>query len=382
MASSSLARTLVPAVLRATLRSRPIPDEVADQSVDTFLSAYFGAEFARTFGSALVHGIYAADSRQLSVRAAFPSLWDASIRGKGNIVRGIVQNALRPSNNLDDKTYEMGNMMDKMKGVSVYSFQDGMETITRALRQDLEKRHNVEIIAGDAAASLRRDASDTTFKIDTVTGRRIDASHVVSAISLKALNNIVPPSIPITSTTSQNSTSSVTVVNIVFPPTSFPIHPPGFGYLVPRPRSNALDAELEDHAGTLGVVFDSCALPQQDLYANAASPRFTKVTMMLGGPHAFPHNAESVSEDKLLGILSRHLAPSQPLPKPVLIRVHHLTGCIPTPTVGHLQRIAAVKNDLKKSEFWRGNLEIVGAGVGGVSVPDCIEQGRHVGLNW
>jgi len=32
----------------------------------------FGETFARGFGSVLVHGIYATDSRKLSVRAAFP----------------------------------------------------------------------------------------------------------------------------------------------------------------------------------------------------------------------------------------------------------------------------------------------------------------------
>jgi protoporphyrinogen/coproporphyrinogen III oxidase len=31
---------------------------------------------------------------------------------------------------------------------------------------------------------------------------------------------------------------------------------------------------------------------------------------------------------------------------------------------------------------WNGRMEVIGAGVGGVSIADCIEQGRNVGKNW
>ena len=33
-------------------------------------------------------------------------------------------------------------------------------------------------------------------------------------------------------------------------------------------------------------------------------------------------------------------------------------------------------------EEWEGRLEVIGAGVGGVSVADCVEQGRQVGRSW
>ena len=206
-------------------------------------------------------------------------------------------------------------------------------------------------------------------------------SHVVSGLPLQALDRLTLATSSI-SQLSQNPTSSVTVVNVVFPPTSFPIHPPGFGYLVPRLPEDATTEDQEDHAGVLGVVFDSCALPEQDQYASPESPRFTKITMMLGGPHVFSHTADSVTEDKLLRILTRHLAPPQALPWPVLIRARHLTECIPTPTLGHLDKVTELKAELRRSHMWEGRLEVIGAGVGGVSVPDCVEQGRHVGLNW
>lgn len=59
--------------------------------MDVFLTRHFGTDFAQTFGSALVHGIYAADSRLLSTRAAFEVLYRLE-RWSGNdsVVRGAL----------------------------------------------------------------------------------------------------------------------------------------------------------------------------------------------------------------------------------------------------------------------------------------------------
>lgn len=103
-------------------------------------------------GSAMVHGIYAADSRELSVRAAFPSLWDAEERGWGGVVRGMMM----PSRaKVGDRTYETGEVPQLMKDVSVFSFVDGMSTLTMALRNYLNhKAPNVSVRSGTEAVAL------------------------------------------------------------------------------------------------------------------------------------------------------------------------------------------------------------------------------------
>lgn len=110
----------------------------------------FGPIFARTFGSALVHGIYAADSRQLSVRAAFPSLWAMEDRGWGSVVRG----ALLPDTASPRVDYDVGDIPNMMKNVSVYSFADGISTLTGALATRLQNQPNVEILCDTPISSL------------------------------------------------------------------------------------------------------------------------------------------------------------------------------------------------------------------------------------
>lgn len=148
------------------------------------------------------------------------------------------------------------------------------------------------------------------------------------------------------------------------------MHPPGFGYLVPRPAAGY----DPPGPGILGTVFDSCALAAQD--QNAA--HITKLTVMLGGPHTLTPTHTAVPA--VLRQLSAQLG-GPALPAPLLCRVHEHRACIPTLTVGHLARMEEMRAVLGSAP-WGGRLEVVGAGVGGVSVGDCVEAGRGVGNGW
>ena len=132
-------------MLREAFRrpNRPdLPEE--DESFDAFMSRRFGSEFARVLGSALVHGIYAADSRELSIRAAFGPVWDAETRGDGSVVKGLYRS--RPTEEPgDSEKYDTGGLEQTMKDVAVYSFKDGLETLTEALKHRLEMAPNVQV---------------------------------------------------------------------------------------------------------------------------------------------------------------------------------------------------------------------------------------------
>jgi oxygen-dependent protoporphyrinogen oxidase len=164
--------------------------------------------------------------------------------------------------------------------------------------------------------------------------------------------------------------SSVTVVNLVFDASPEHIHPSGFGYLVPRAGPSLRRSELEN--AILGTVFDSATLAGQE----EDSSNLTKLTVMLGGPHRMP---EKIDISSLLKVLRSHLG--HEIPAPVGNLVHQNTNCIPIPGVGHLERMAQLKNVLLEQP-WNGRLALAGASVDGVSVGDCIESGRRAALAW
>jgi oxygen-dependent protoporphyrinogen oxidase len=165
-----------------------------------------------------------------------------------------------------------------------------------------------------------------------------------------------------------NPSSSVSVVNLVFPLPPSEIHPEGFGYLIPRPASDY----SQTVPGILGTVFDSCSLHAQD-----TSTQLTKLTMMMGGPYPSPVS-ESVSLPFIMRNLEEHL--QRRLPDPVFWKVWRNEECIPTLMPGHLERMEEMRNVLR--DRWEGRLEVIGAGVGGVSVGDCVEAGKRAGERW
>jgi len=168
----------------------------------------------------------------------------------------------------------------------------------------------------------------------------------------------------------------VTVVNIVFPGSpAHPLIPPGFGYLVPRPEADY----TSDAPAILGTVFDSSTLPTQDRHVDD-EPTTLKVTVMMGGPYPPTSDQDLISH--IVEYLARQLSPSgQRLPEPLLYRIHRHKNCIPTYTVGHVERMAELREALAQSP-WSGKLEVIGSGVGGISVNDCVSAARNLGKGW
>lgn len=148
--SSPLTRILVPAVLREALKFDNKPPGTEDESVDAFLRRRFGDDFAQIFGSALVHGIYAADSRRIGIRSAFPTMWGAAERGWGSIVRG----SLLPSKKPERSDHDVGDVSEVMDQASVFSFRNGLQSLTDAMEQHLVQQNNVEILRGSNVSSV------------------------------------------------------------------------------------------------------------------------------------------------------------------------------------------------------------------------------------
>ncbi|KAH8994513.1 FAD/NAD(P)-binding domain-containing protein [Lactarius akahatsu] len=310
---------------------------------------------------ALVHGIYAADSRRLSVRAAFPTLRASERRGNGSVMWGELGPPAwfgRAAGATDGEDGEWETDGDRewdarIAAAAVLSFRGGMETLVRALVKALRGFPNVTLRGDTAVRGIRErdDEAHSVFEVHLVgADEPLKATHIISALPLPVLHSVLA--------TSENTSplphllanphSTVTVLNLVFaaPPAPRSLHPPWLRLPRPPPRAGQDDGE------------------------------FVKMTAMLGGPHA---SSSSSSDSALLAsvlpLISAQLGGSDPLPAPVHYAVHRNVESIPTYLVGHTARMKELRKALR--ERWGGRLEVVGAGVGGVSVADCVKAGRH-----
>jgi oxygen-dependent protoporphyrinogen oxidase len=136
-----------------------------DESVDSFFSRRFGEAFARTLGSALIHGIYAADSRQLSLLAAFPQLRASETRGNGSVIWGELGPPAwlksQPGTE-EDETWEGDQEWETTfrRTAALFSFKEGMETLVRALVEALGRFPNVVLWNDTAVRRIGVDTAD------------------------------------------------------------------------------------------------------------------------------------------------------------------------------------------------------------------------------
>ncbi|QRW21195.1 Flavin containing amine oxidoreductase [Rhizoctonia solani] len=306
--------SLLPSVLAEPFKSSNRPLGLTDESFDQFISRRFGPEFARRFVCVLLLDQFGMPKTEVEAAS------------------------------------------------SEEYFEDDKATSSRirSLEGWLRNDPRVEVRAGSSVHAAKR-SEDGDIVLETSTGE-VKVSHLVSTLPLSRISNIIS-SLRQVLDMGTSPYSTVHVVNMVFSPGQFPIHPPGFGYLVPRPEAGYDSADNP----VLGCVFDS---------ATVSIHKPTVLTLMLGGP--FPIRSTQLSMEYILSLLSRHLGHER-LPEPIVHRYHIHHDCIPTPLVGHLERISTLREAVQQE--WAGSLEIIGSGVGGVSLGDCVRDGRAASIN-
>lgn len=205
-----------------------------------------------------------------------------------------------------------------------------------------------------------------------MSGSVVSPTHVISALPVKQLAAVLRAAntkhndalLKLAASRSPES-STIHVTNFIFPPSEKPLHPLGFGYLIPRP-ADGYESE-ENSQGMLGAIFDTVSMGRQD-----TADGYTKIGIISGGPYSSASTGPDV--DVLLGDLRKHLGARYDLPDPVYSMTTECKECIPLFEPGHLKWVEKLKGTLKY--YGENKVQIIGAGIGGVSIPDCIEQGR------
>ncbi|WRT70011.1 protoporphyrinogen oxidase [Kwoniella shivajii] len=360
-----------------------------DESVDSFFSRRFSPSIAKNLASAMVHGIYAASSKELSVRAAFPTLWDSEQKF-GSVVLGMLRGGTKTRREKEEEKnewLELGELGGKREKWSLYGIKGGLGSLTNSLHQEIinngveiRTEESIERIDPSAsAASSSSSSSSQAIQIKTSKGN-LETDHIISALSPLTLSKLLPSEPSSSSSTSlylphldANPYTSVGVVNLVYPLSSDRVHPEGFGYLIPRSTAT------QNPNGVLGVIFDSTAIPLQ-----SDCKGVTKLTIMLGGPYwstykpiskSPPESDEGLIQNAIdhLNIVFPHLKNIEPIIKTG--KIHW--NCIPTYLPGHGDRLKELNESINNG-IWKNKLSLVGNGYGGVGVNDCVYSAENV----
>ena len=389
--------------------------DVEDESVGDFFSRRFGKAPVERIVSAIHHGIYAGDVWQLSAKSLFPTIWRGEGQ-EGSVWMGMMK---ARSEGMEVPRHE-ATFIQKMqkfkwepllkatlKDTSVFTFKDGLGTLTDGLARFLLASGKVDFKTSASVESLSLSTDKKNIQVTTKKSSTPDNyGSVVSALAPETLNKLhrtkgqrLIPSIP-----------SVTVMTVNLYYRTPNLHPPGFGYLIPSATSFEQNPER-----ALGAVFDTAYSPSPaDLdrsnwmsdYADALKAardkghlvnindfawynlpdkpnmqddvkvRGTKLTVMLGGHNwdgwpAYPDEQEGLALAK--SVVKRHLGIEE---EPEVWQVNIQKDCIPQYTVGHEQRLKTAHNNLQRE--YKGKLRVAGNWMSGVGVNDCLRSAWDV----
>ncbi len=327
-----------------------IPPSPADanESVADFVKRRLGAEFLDYAINPFVAGVYAGDPGQLSVRAAFPKLFELEQK-YGSLIKGQIKGAKERK-----KSGEESKQSARM-----FSFTDGMQTLTDAIADTLPRK-----VAGAEILSIAASDQDTagrtytvTFVADGQTNIVISRTLIIATPAQAAakLTKAIAPDI-------QRALESIPYPPVAEVLTGFRPQPgmhslDGFGFLIPKVEKRRI----------LGTIFSST------IFRERAPEGHALLTTFIGGMRQ-PEEAERGDEEILITALSeQHALLGTPM-QPVFSHVTSWKHAIPQYVDGHLDRMKTID----EAEAANPGLYFCANYRGGISVGDCVKSAHGV----
>ncbi|CAL8108771.1 unnamed protein product [Orchesella dallaii] len=351
-------RPLFWSVLRDIIRFRK---KGTDDSIYNFVKRRFGFEIAEYLIDPLIRGICAGDARDISVKFLMKDMFEHEQK-YGSVVLGHLLSRFgkQPCTlSEDDKTIGFSDVaLASLSGNwSIWSLEQGLEALPKALEDYLVNKNNVQVLKSVNVDRMRfsRDLKqvDVTYEIlgDVKRADTITCDHIISCIpstSLARLLRQTKPSHPdLWKVFCNIESESLQVTGLTY--TESEVMNDAFGFLVPSCEQSV--------DGLLGIVFDSNVFPQE---------QNTVISVM---------SKPGLGINEIKGLVSKTLGIHR---EPHDYLIHENPECIPQYTVGHYEKVQALRNYIIYAKL---PLSIAGASYDGVSVNDCIYSARQIANN-
>ena len=332
------------------------PREVRGEepTFEAFLARRIGREATRTLAGSFVRGVYAAEIGELGAKSAFPQLWSL-VHDHGGFVRGMLASRREHRNRAPLPG-------PNTSAIDLLSFPRGLSTLTEALARGLAGHVSLHTPVQD----VERGAGGWIVTLET--GESLNADAVVLAVPAPAAHRMLamaaPERLSVDALRSIRH-ASVTLVHLGLESTELPR---GFGFLVPPDEAAEASGETPR---ALGILFPSNVFPgraPEGCAAVTAIYRASDVEAEVGRGRD-EALVDLARRDLELAVGAGTLGPTS------VSLVRRWRDVIPAYGVGHERRMRELIQSLARA---LPGLELAGSYVGGVSVEDCIAQGRAV----
>ena len=316
---------LLRAAAEPFVRTRSKPDE----SIHDFFVRRFGKQTEARLVSPFVTGIYAGDTRALSMSAAFPR-WVELERQHGSLILGMFQSR-------------------KPKGTRrghTCSFAEGMETLPRRLATECHVVLNAKGITLESDLAVRWN------------DQRMQAEAVVITAPASRASELLLQRLPrVAELLKKADYAPMVIATTSIADRAFQQPLRGFGLLAPR----------SEKLHILGTLFSSALFPKR------APAGRQLLTSFIGG--ALEREAIDWPDERIFEIVQSELqgvlktsSPPEPL------RIIRRPRAIPQYKIGHDQWTDSIQNEIRTMP----GLFLAGNYMGGVAVSACIETGERM----
>ena len=336
----------------------PRPASLEDESVHSFFARRFGEEAALYGAGPMVSGVYAGDPRALSIRSAFPRLWEAE-GAAGSVIRGLLRK----------KEKKAGAVAPARHRARTLTFNGGLFTLIETLQSRLSERPGFRLETNAAVVAVEGPRVDSApgrrWTVRTADGRAFDADVLVSTLSAPATARLFGSVLPRSAAALAAVPSSpVTVVLQAYRAPASPADAPrGFGGLIPQVEGFR----------SLGILYPA------SLFTGRAPEGFVLTTSFLGG--ALDRAFAGAPDADLLAVAGSEVARFFPrLGPPLRSWIVRWPEAIPQMPLGHHRSLAALDADLAALEAVApGALHVTGGFRDGIALGERIACGEAVG---
>lgn len=315
-----------------------------DESLAAFVRRRLGREALERLVQPLVGGIYTSDPAELSLKATLPQ-FAAMEREHGSLILGAIRQARKA------RSVERGSSGARY-GLFA-SLADGMDTLPRALVGALPPR---TVRTGTSVRRIWRPDPGKPWRVELLDGPPIDAGAVILTTEAHASARLIDGFDPELALLLRSIPYASSAIVTVAYPRDRVAHPlDGFGLVVPAIEGRSILA-----ASFLSVKFPSRA------------PAGTALIRVFVGGATQP-GLYDLGDDELKALVQAELASLiGARGEPILAEVARHDRAMPQYTLGHLDRVAAIR----QRSAQHSRLILAGNAFTGVGIPDCVHSGQ------
>ncbi|WP_172193744.1 protoporphyrinogen oxidase [Saccharibacillus qingshengii] len=340
-----------------------------DEALGDFIERRLGREVLEQITEPLLAGIYAGDTRSLSVMATFPQ-FKAMEANSGSLIKGMARGGGRPKPQTAKKTSGVspndGSSAVRSArksggagaavGKSMFlSYRGGLSELIARLEEKLLDQ-GARFVQGSGAASLTR-LPNGSYDIGLQSGETLNADGVICAVPAYEAARLLGEQIEASSRLRRIDYVSVANIALAYRTADLNISFERSGFLVPRKEGKRITA---------------CTWSSTK-WTHVAPEGQTLLRTYIGRSGA--QEWTSMSDAELIEEARRDLRELTGLDAdPRWSQVNRCLSAMPQYPVGHVDSMRRITEELEDK---RPGVLLCGAGYGGVGIPDCIAGGRE-----